>query len=122
MDLSYLKLGNTYMEYTGMAYGANSVKTNGTRISQRNNRSNSEEVTETLDFRTIISSYKRELYEKIRNDEAEPKFQIGAQAFTEKEWDDFIEQIDDIQDEMRQMMREEVEERNREEKWKNTEK
>lgn len=47
-----------------------------------------------------------ELREKIKKGELIPSFQIGSGSFTLEEWDEFLEKIDDIQDEMRRQMQE----------------
>ena len=47
-----------------------------------------------------------EMIEKIRNGDVEPTYQIGAQSFTEKEWDEFLGKFDSIEDMIRKLMRE----------------
>ena len=49
------------------------------------------------------------LTEKIKNGDTEVSYQIGASSFTEREWDEIIEKYDDIQEELKEMMREERE-------------
>lgn len=41
-----------------------------------------------------ISKRKNEIAEKIKNGETEPTFAIGAQSFTNKEWDNLIKKVD----------------------------
>lgn len=45
------------------------------------------------------------LNEKVRNGETAPSFRIGAQSFTIEEWDRMIEQIDAVQEEVREQQR-----------------
>lgn len=50
-------------------------------------------------------------YTKVKNGDTEPKFQIGALSLSQKEWNKFLEEYDEIQDIIREMMREEQEKR-----------
>lgn len=60
------------------------------------------------ELRQTILDRMEELREKIKKGELIPSFQIGSGSFTLEEWDEFLEKIDDIQDEMRRQMREET--------------
>ena len=50
-----------------------------------------------------------EMYEKLQNGDVEQSFQIGAQSFTLKEWDRFLEKFDNIEDAIREMIEQELE-------------
>lgn len=39
---------------------------------------------------------------------AEPTYQIGAQSFTEKEWDELLDQFDDAEEKIRELLKEEL--------------
>ena len=60
-----------------------------------------------MDLRKFISNKKNEIYEKLKNGDTEISIPIGAQSFTEEEWDKLLEKIDNITDEMKEAMREE---------------
>lgn len=59
------------------------------------------------DYQTFLREKINELYTKIRNGETETSYQIGAQSFTEKEWDAFLEKFDDVEKELQELMKEE---------------
>lgn len=59
------------------------------------------------DYHKFISEKINEILEKIRNGETEPTYQIGAQSFTEKEWDKFLEKFDSIEETIQELIREE---------------
>lgn len=56
-----------------------------------------------------------EMYEKLQNGDVEQSFQIGAQSFTLKEWDRFLEKFDNIEDAIREMIEKELEKMENEE-------
>ena len=55
---------------------------------------------------TDIFDMRASLNEKIGNGENEETFQIGAQSFTIKEWKEFLDKFDSIQEVMEELMRE----------------
>lgn len=59
----------------------------------------------SMDFYGIIRNEIEEIYEKLKTGETETSYQIGAQSFTEKEWDKLMFDFDKIQDDMRELMR-----------------
>ena len=59
------------------------------------------------DFRKIFEEEKAEFYEKYKNGEAKPSYQIGGSSFTEEDWDKLIEGVDELTEEMREIIREE---------------
>lgn len=61
----------------------------------------------------MISDRIQEVYEKVKNNDTEPSFQIGSQSFTEKEWNRLLEQFDKVQEEIREQMKEEQAKRNK---------
>lgn len=62
-----------------------------------------------LSYMQEISAYKRELIEKIKNGETEPKYQIGATEMTEKEWDKMLSTFDKAEDVIKDSVKEEIE-------------
>lgn len=61
-----------------------------------------------------IAERTQEIYEKIKNNDTEPSFQIGSQSFTVREWDKLLERFDAVQKETREKMRQEQEKRQKE--------
>ena len=63
-------------------------------------------LEENTDIREALKEKMNELLEKIQNGATEATYQIGAQSFTEKEWEKFLEQFDSIEEAIRELMRE----------------
>ncbi len=71
------------------------------------------------DISAFLRGRMDEILEKVKNGETEPRFQIGSQSFTEKEWDRLLERFDSAEDDIKEDMEEEQEKRGkREEKLK----
>lgn len=70
-----------------------------------------QEKEEGMDYRKFLQEKIEELYVKLQNGETEPSYQIGAQSFTEKEWDELLEKFDSVEETIRELMREEHEKR-----------
>lgn len=69
-----------------------------------------------------ISEHKEELYRKLKNNDTEPRFQIGGQSLTVKEWNKLLKQFDEVQEEIKEAMQEEQAKRQKEVTTKVTEK
>ena len=52
-----------------------------------------------------------QIYQSMLRGE-EPSYQIGAQSFTEKEWDRFLERFDALEEKIREMVKERLEKQN----------
>lgn len=72
---------------------------------------NTADKMESMDYLSVIKEKIKELSEKIENGETEPTYQIGAQSFTEKEWDKLMSDYDAMQDAIKELMRDRHEER-----------
>lgn len=48
----------------------------------------------TMDYWNYIQEYKEEIFHKVLAGETEPTYQIGAQSFTQEEWDKLLEGMD----------------------------
>lgn len=73
---------------------------------------NSKSENETASYEEMINIIKRthaQIYEKIKNGETEPTYQIGATSFTEKEWDKLIEKIDESIEDIKEAVKESIE-------------
>ena len=55
----------------------------------------------------MLREKKDEIFKKVIKGETEQKIQIGAQAFTDKEWDRLLKQFDSAEDAIKEKMREE---------------
>lgn len=58
-----------------------------------------------------ISEKKKEIARKVQNGETEPKFSIGAESYTVKEWDKLIAKVDKNNEEVRKEQRKEAQEK-----------
>lgn len=78
--------------------------------------STSDETTavETVDLMQFIRERIAEIFVKVKNGDTEESFQIGNSSFTIKEWKDFLEKFDDIEDAIKELMKEEQEKRDEE--------
>lgn len=54
----------------------------------------------------FIRERKQEIYDKVRKGQTEVKIRIGAQEYTEKEWDKLIESFDEAEDDIRRQLQE----------------
>ena len=64
---------------------------------------------EELSLKEQIREKMQEIYDKLQNGDTETKFQIGNQEFTIKEWDNFLEKFDSVQDAIRAALEEKIE-------------
>ena len=64
---------------------------------------------EELSLMEQIREKMQEIYDKLQNGDTETKFQIGNQEFTLKEWDNFLEKFDTVQDAIRAALEEKIE-------------
>lgn len=69
---------------------------------------------ESMDYMAFLQEKCEEILEKLRTGETEVSYPIGAESYTEREWDKFLKKFDDIQEDVRQKMEERF--RKREEK------
>lgn len=69
-----------------------------------NNRLSTDEIMR------MIQNRKSEIMEKVKKGETEPVIQIGAQAYTEKQWKKMLENLDDSEKDIKDMIREAIEE------------
>lgn len=66
---------------------------------------------ETTDYEKLLQEKIKEILLKIENGDTEPSYQIGAQSFTEKEWEKFMDQFDSVEEAVKELMKEEQEEK-----------
>lgn len=66
------------------------------------------ENEEKTDLLGQLTAYQQELYYKIINGETERTFAIGAQEFTVREWDKFVERFDESEEFVKESMEEEI--------------
>lgn len=62
---------------------------------------------ETQDYTKFLKEKMDEIIEKIKNGDTEVSYQIGAQSFTEKEWEELLEKFDSIEEAIQELMKEE---------------
>lgn len=56
------------------------------------------------DYYKFLKEIIEKIYAKVLNGDTEPSFQIGAGAFTEKEWNKLIEEIDSIEEDIKELL------------------
>ena len=66
---------------------------------------NDENDLANMDYWKFIAEKKKEIYEKLKNNDTKVRYQIGSLSLTEDEWDKMLEKVDDISDKMREAMR-----------------
>lgn len=93
--------------------GIGSITRSYAAASQINRRTEKKEE-KSEDFRAFLQDKTEEMHEKIKNGDIEPRYQIGAQEFSEKEWDKLLERFDKTEEELREQMRQEHEKRKEE--------
>ena len=60
-------------------------------------------------FRKMLVDYIAEMYQKIINGDTEQEFQIGSISLTLDEWDELIEKFDDLEEEIKEAVKAEIE-------------
>ena len=66
------------------------------------------EETEDSYFRQMLVDYMASMLEKIRNGDIDQEFQIGSISLTLKEWNELIDNFDDLEEEMREAVKAEI--------------
>lgn len=64
---------------------------------------------EDLSLMEQIKEKMQEIYDKLQNGDTETKFRIGNQEFSIREWDNFLEKFDSVQDAIRAALEEKIE-------------
>lgn len=67
------------------------------------------EQSEDSYFRQMLAEYMASMIEKIKNGETDPKFQIGSISLTLEEWDELIDKFDDLEAEIKETVKAEIE-------------
>lgn len=65
-----------------------------------------DEKDKTAECMEFLRGKSEEILEKLRTGETEVSYPIGAEFYTEKEWDKLLKKFDDIQEDVRQKMEE----------------
>ena len=65
------------------------------------------DTEETVDYAKILEEKINEIFVKIQNGDTEPTYQIGSQSFTEKEWEEFLNKFDSVEEAIQELMKEE---------------
>ena len=68
---------------------------------------NTVDTEEMVDYAKILEEKINEIFVKIQNGDTEPTYQIGSQSFTEKEWEEFLDKFDSVEDAIQELMKEE---------------
>ena len=65
------------------------------------------DTEEPADYAKFLEEKMNEIFVKIQNGDTEPTYQIGAQSFTEKEWEEFLNKFDTVEEAIQELMKEE---------------
>ena len=65
------------------------------------------DTEETVDYAKILEEKINEIFAKIQNGDTEASYQIGSQSFTEKEWEEFLDKFDTVEEAIQELMKEE---------------
>ena len=65
------------------------------------------DTEETVDYAKILEEKINEIFTKIQNGDTEASYQIGSQSFTEKEWEEFLDKFDSVEEAIQELMKEE---------------
>ncbi len=68
---------------------------------------NAVDTEEPVDYAKILEERLNEIFVKIQSGNTEPAYMIGAQSFTEKEWEEFLDKFDSFEEAIRELMKEE---------------
>lgn len=74
---------------------------------EANDASDEADAVETIDLMQFIRERMAEIFVMVKNGDTEQSFQIGNSSFTIKEWERFLEKFDDVEDAIRELMKEE---------------
>ena len=69
------------------------------------NVSRDNDVTK-IDYMQVIRDRIDEIFVKIQNNDTEPSYQIGGRSFTEREWNELLDQFDEIEEALRELIEE----------------
>ena len=75
--------------------------------SEKMHEQSEELLDEITDYNEILRQKISEIFIKIQNGDTESTYQIGAQSFTEKEWEEFLEKFDSIEEAIQELIKEE---------------
>lgn len=121
MDINSVRAGTLYTGGTGQrnskakGTGAESfpglikdagAKAEGTASEEGKDGQEENLLKTTEEMMRFIRERKQEIIEKVRKGEIEVKIRVGAQEFTQKEWDKLIESFDEAEDDIRKKLRE----------------
>lgn len=113
------ELENERAFYQSFVQKLEKLRENGTEENVKNiktaGKSDDAEEAEDIDLMQLLRERMEEIFVMVKNGDTEPSFQIGNSSFTVKEWERFLERFDDIEDAIRELMRERIEKRTIEE-------
>lgn len=65
-------------------------------------------IKDSRELHDKFAEHMQEMFDKLKRGETQPVYQIGAQSFTLKEWERFLENIDKAQEAIKQALAEET--------------
>lgn len=98
MEINGISREPIYQSSTGSRTKGQAKKDFSTEISAA--------AKQTEEMMQIIREKKEEILEKVKKGETEQSFQIGAASFTLKEWERFLEKFDKSEEEIKKLIEE----------------
>ena len=83
--------------------GMDSMKETNSEVSENTGFAKEKE---DMDYSKLMKEKMDELFAKIKNGETEPKYRIGAEEFTEDEWEKLLDNFDSIEDMIQELLKE----------------
>ena len=88
---------------------------NASNLNSLENSQEQSSLGESIDYSEYLRQKIDEIFVKIQNGDTEPTYQIGSQSFTEKEWEEFLDKFDSIEEAIQELMKEEQDRKEAEE-------
>lgn len=80
----------------------------GERYTGNTSVSNSSQ-SKNADYMELIANYKKEIYDKVKNNETEEEIQTGGASFTQSKWRKLMESVDQQIEDVREQQKERAE-------------
>ena len=112
MEINHIRTGYSYTKSTRQSNSVAGKEGAESFLSQMQDAAGAakdrpESSMQTTDeMMQFIRGRKQEILEKVKKGETEVKIRIGAQEYTQKEWNKLIESFDESEDDIRKKLRE----------------
>lgn len=108
MNIDRNQYGTAYQSGQRVGYCQGYMKESGASLGEKQETGTKSE--EPKSYREQILEKMAEMEENIRKGTIQPKFQIGAQAYTIEEWEKLLQKFDAVEEVMREEVQAQIEE------------